>query len=573
MCIASFLVAFSSPVNYHESDPKGSLLVSQAILEYGSIKLDPYRDVLSAYSDRIVEFNHHLYYYFPPGTSLLSIPFVWLANLFGWDMSDLDAIDQARLQNLISALLVAISCLLVFLISRCFVSHSDSLLITTAFIFGSSMMSTMGSALWSHDFTTAIILLVVLVLISARQNKIRSLHPVVLGALLFLAYLSRPTSAIFIALVLVYVFLESRKDFIQLMITLTIAGGFFMLLSWYEYGQLLPPYYLPSRLQNLVFLRALYGNLFSPARGLLVYSPFLLVTFIGLARIGGALRKEVFFWLGLSWLILHLIMISQFPKWWGGYSFGSRLVTEALPAGLLLTVIAFNRAHDVSYKIPSHILRLSFVALTLLAIGINTVQGMYSPSTIRWNEVVEVDENPSYVFDWRFAQFMANPGMLASIPYDRALSAPKPYQLGDEILPGSKKAVFVDWHKPAVEGGCRWSSSGSAQVLLKMKSDQVAAGSSFTLEMVMGETGDQSLSVEVNDIEVGEIPAGSGSNYSTHVFPLSREILAFEVAGSPEFLPVVINFIPHTTPNLPKKSPGVSSLCRLKIYPNLQDIP
>jgi len=106
-----------------------------------------------------------------------------------------------------------------------------------------------------------------------------------------------------------------------------------------------------------------------------------------------------------------------------------------------------------------------------------------------------------------------------------------------------------------------------------MKPDQLAAGSSFTLEIVMAEAGNQSLSVEVNSIEVGEIPAQPGSNYSIHVFPLSREILAFDVAGSPEFLPVVINFIPHTTPNLPKKSPGVSSLCRLKIYPNLQDIP
>ncbi len=77
------------------------------------------------------------------------------------------------------------------------------------------------------------------------------------------------------------------------------------------------------------------GLLFSPSRGLFVFSPFLLCTFVGLAY----LRNEKWRPLRpLPWAILP-VMLAQFKwfDWWGGWSYGPRpLLDMMFPSCLLL---------------------------------------------------------------------------------------------------------------------------------------------------------------------------------------------------------------------------------------------
>ena len=73
------------------------------------------------------------------------------------------------------------------------------------------------------------------------------------------------------------------------------------------------------------------GNLVSPARGLLVFSPVLLFAIPGVIR---AIRSPVYRpwgWAIAVAVVAHWIAISSFPHWWGGYSFGPRLMTDVLP--------------------------------------------------------------------------------------------------------------------------------------------------------------------------------------------------------------------------------------------------
>ena len=77
--------------SYRDSDSLGCLLTSQAIATHGTIKLDAYRDMLkqhkAVYGSRIMTKNNHLFYNYPLGTSIYAVPFVWLANCIGRDMS------------------------------------------------------------------------------------------------------------------------------------------------------------------------------------------------------------------------------------------------------------------------------------------------------------------------------------------------------------------------------------------------------------------------------------------------------------------------------------------------------
>lgn len=70
---------------------------------------------------------------------------------------------------------------------------------------------------------------------------------------------------------------------------------------------------------------AIAGLLASPARGLLVFAPFVVVA-AALAFARGPRDARVL----AAGLVLHLLLIAAFRKWWGGWALGPRLLAEAV---------------------------------------------------------------------------------------------------------------------------------------------------------------------------------------------------------------------------------------------------
>ena len=195
----AFSVAYFSPIiNYTGSDPYLTLLTSQAILEHGTIQLDRYAESMNIdeHDWHVLKKHDHLYYYFPPGTSLYALPFVGVAKLCGLGMTRPQ--DDVFLQNLLSAFLVAVSFLLIYRLCRYFLNSCYSLLFSSVFVFGSSLMSTMGTALWNLNATVLFILATLLFIVGYDCGQRQSLNPYLPGFLLFSAYLCLPTAAIFI---------------------------------------------------------------------------------------------------------------------------------------------------------------------------------------------------------------------------------------------------------------------------------------------------------------------------------------------------------------------------------------
>jgi hypothetical protein len=85
---------------------------------------------------------------------------------------------------------------------------------------------------------------------------------------------------------------------------------------------------------------SLLGILFSPARGLFVYQPWLLVllpaSWLGRSGPGpdGRRRREFLPIAGL--IAAHTLMIGAWQDWIGGWCWGSRLLAETVPLWLLL---------------------------------------------------------------------------------------------------------------------------------------------------------------------------------------------------------------------------------------------
>jgi len=164
LALAVFVLAYGSSNQDVDSDPAIALLASQALLDHGTLRLDAYAgDPACGYdleTDRRIRRRSGSYAYYNVGVPLLSVPAVWVANRFGVHMLDRPA--ELALQNLLSALCCAIIAVLVLRICRTFVDAAASLVITAVSILGSSLISTLATALWNTVY--AVLLLAVAVL-------------------------------------------------------------------------------------------------------------------------------------------------------------------------------------------------------------------------------------------------------------------------------------------------------------------------------------------------------------------------------------------------------------------------
>lgn len=406
-------LVFTATVRDTRSDPYMALLVSQSIIQNGTIKLDAYADDINLESHSIIRRNGHYYNLYPLGTPLFSMPFVWAANLLGKDMVHYDDQMQIRMAALVCSLVFIVF----FFIGRCYVSPLASFFIAIVSFLGSSLISSMGTAFWAHDLTALFTSLSLLLIARRESGKTPKLNPYLLGYFIFSAYFCRPNASLLIAVVFVYLFLKSRMIFIKtactsLVFLLMLSAG-----SLYEYGQVLPDYYMlgigsDSTFTAKEFWTALYGIFLSPARGIIVYSPFLIPVLIGIVVYSKQIRKVGIFWVALMWFIMQFIVLSNWWSWWGGWSYGARLQVDIFPALVLISFLVWREASQEKRLIVLRSAMVSYLLLGLVGIILNSRIGLYNNYIQMWNSLPNININRQYLFDWRYPQFLASEELL-----------------------------------------------------------------------------------------------------------------------------------------------------------------
>jgi hypothetical protein len=510
-----FGAAFFSPVSNALSDPRFSLLVSQSIIEHGTIRLDAYADAVEPRLDdpenawAIVQQDGHYFYYFPLGPSLLSVPAVWGANLLGKDMAN--PWHNRSMQNILSALL----CLAIFLglyaLCREFVGWRASLVISLVSMLGSSLISTMGTALWNIDFAVLFATLALLLIIRLDHGRAKPWEPYLIGMLLFCIYISRPSAATFIIVALGYLVWRHRDLFLKVAVTALVPLLLFSLWSRLEFGSLAPAYYSAgSRLKAHAagLWLALYGLLLSPSRGLLVFSPFLALVLAGVIWRLPRLLKQPMTCFTIAWFGLAVAAASTMTRWWGGWSFGSRLLTDGLPALVLLTALLWQDISQIASRSRRMTMIAAYLALGLLGIFINSYQGLFNLNTVAWNGTIlpDVDRNPSYLLDWRYPQFLATSDALCARNREfmlRTAAEPSEVALDEPIghRDSDQRVVFIGWSQP--EAHWRWSECTTATLRLKLGT--VDPQGTYHLQITAGSLGIQNVGVYVNGVHAGDL--------------------------------------------------------------------
>jgi len=201
---------------------------------------------------------------------------------------------------------------------------------------------------------------------------------------------------------------KNKTILFKTFLSLVILLGFFLLFSYSQYGTFIPFYYNPFMWQSMTKTVSIWEGfcliLFSPNRGLFVYSPFLLLSFFACFTVA---RKTLLFKILIGWFIIYAFSLGNLSNWWGGWSFGSRLCTDLIPCLFLLTLLAFKH---LDYKKISHKITISiFIFTSILGFQINTIQGLYNPEVIYWNDSPAIDNNQKfYKWNWKYPQFLAS---------------------------------------------------------------------------------------------------------------------------------------------------------------------
>jgi len=425
-CFIFFLVfaVHLASSNICSCDSMWSIYTALSILREGNTDLDEYEDILRVRNYYAIEkIQGHYYTMFPAGVSFVALPLVYVgevslnSSLFQNRLiqhyiesrlpdrspqTDLILEHIVGIEFAIACFFVALTSVVIYFISRLFVNPVKAGLIVLIFAFGTSAWSTASRGLWQHGPSMLMLSAALYLILLART---REWAIAFVGLLLALAYVVRPTNSLPLFFLSVFVLFRHRRHLFAYLLGLLIVLVPFVVFNWHIYRQILPPYYLPGRIgASSRFGEALIGNLISPARGLFIYMPFLIFSLYGIVL---KFRQDGFLSLNLalvSVLLAHWVVISAFPHWWAGHSFGPRFFCDMIPFFIYFLI-------PVIEQIPR--LRRGRLAMALILICLVLVsvfihyRGANSLDVLLWNDFpISVDRDPSRLWDWRDISFL-----------------------------------------------------------------------------------------------------------------------------------------------------------------------
>lgn len=348
--------------------------------------------------------------YFPLGASLLAVPLIAVGDLFPNASAAIlrtqlkdglpDYVAVApRIEKVVASIVVGLAASLIFLTAFLVSESLTAALVTwAAFAFGTAAWSIGSRALWQHGPSMLMLSAAILILVKS-QNRPGLLR--FAGLPLGFAYLIRPTNILLLVLIGLWVCFRERREclgyflYAGLSIVPFFAFNHFYLHSW------LPEYYRGGRINLLNFgwIQPALANLISPSRGLLIFSPVLLFGIC--ASIWRLCQRRATSLELLLWVITvaHLIVVSAFPRWWAGHTYGPRFMSDILPIFALLTVEWWRERPRIAWQV------LFWITLTI-SIFIQA-KGANSLSVYAWNSYPKnVDDRPNRVWNWKDPQFL-----------------------------------------------------------------------------------------------------------------------------------------------------------------------
>ena len=304
---------------------------------------------------------------------------------------------------MIASIFCALTSVVIFLTARLRLPTSYAFIIVFIFAFCTSSWSTSSRALWQHGPSMLMLSYAVYFLLREKKNKSSLYH---IAIPLALALIIRPTNAIPIFFISLYIFINHRHEFLKYLLVATPFAIIYFAYNLSIYGDIFPSYtQLNSVFYSNNFMEALAGNIFSPSRGLFIYSPILMLSILGFIRFFPS-KNNLFSSLEFLLLIIifcHWIIISSFPHWWAGHSYGPRFFADMIPLFMYPIILVFEEINSLKAKKRAVIL-MAIAPLVIFSFYVN-YKGAYIHAVYEWNSIPNnIDSDPSRLWDWTDSQ-------------------------------------------------------------------------------------------------------------------------------------------------------------------------
>lgn len=319
-------------------------------------------------SDPITHANHYISA-FPVMAGLLSVPVYLIPLLLHLDITWDNLI---ILSHASASLILALSGGFFYLLLKRLIEDKKAVLLTAIYLFATVNFAMVSQSLWQHGAVQLFIILSLLFVIGRDESKVKqsgveiaSVTPrkdrmdlFIAGVFLGLAVLSRPTAGIlcpFFVLLSIYVrkkevldknltvggIIDAVKLAMLLLIGLLPSILFFI---WYNatyFGNIANQGYASQIGGNWLtpFPQGFLGLWFSPSKGILVYSSVFIFSLVGFVlSLKNGVKKHLEYFIFMSIVITHTLILGAWKHWYGGYSFGYRMASDVIPFLVLLLI-------------------------------------------------------------------------------------------------------------------------------------------------------------------------------------------------------------------------------------------
>ena len=352
------------------SPERGRFALTYSVAENHSFEFT--RDIAAMAVPDLATVNGKYVSLFAPGVSIIALPFYLLGRL--WGLSQVFAFASV-------AVFAGLNVYLIYLIVRRFTTNGFAAIAAgLTFLFATSAWAYAG-VLYQHHITTFLMLLIFFILLHSRNILLTLFVGFLFGFSLFVEY---PNAVFFLPLLLLLLAkhiditpisdrIRFSFNFSVLFIFLGFALGMIPFL-WYNTNAYNDPFQLAGTLKAVRTLEATDSASLAPQfsykpktvfnffrlekipqgadvlltstdRGLMVFSPVILMGIIGLIPLFTKHRAEAYTLTGTIGVFVGLYMMWGDP--WGGWAFGPRYmipVVALLAIGLGVAIHTYGRA-------------------------------------------------------------------------------------------------------------------------------------------------------------------------------------------------------------------------------------
>jgi hypothetical protein len=382
-CVVYSLPSYSREGTDAGGDTGGSEILPIALLRYHSLDFTrlvhdfalPTTDGTNQLPYYLTRAKGRVVSFYPIVPGLMNVPVYWVADRLGVDLFA----HRYQLSAITSAIITALSVGAMF-VGLSFVCRRQSTAIFFALVyaFATAAWSVCSRTLWQHGPAILFLSIALAMIVTDKRRCIA-----VSGFFLIMAVWTRPSTILIVLPIATYVGLKKPRELVPFILGSLPPAIMMCVYSCSYFGSVLNLGQGRNIVADMNGPDAVYGTgwvglagvLISPARGLLVFTPVFIFSFIWLVRILRIWKQSGLLpYLAIA-VLIYIGFYSQWKIWWGGYCFGYRMLSELVPILILFLADAWQQ-----WVTRQHLLRFGFIVLLVVSVYFQFLGATYYPT-------------------------------------------------------------------------------------------------------------------------------------------------------------------------------------------------